>query len=1002
MLRAREPGSNPSSSVGSHGGLGEVVGNRKLIALGALLAWLLVVHLLVNIWLLFLLSGLLALLGGWLGSQAMMGTSRRLHLERFLLIERCPRDPDAEKQLDEEIQNMIRKIVRDFVSSWYRAVSSERGFEVQVEKAMMALAMELKRRMALVDKQALTQKVLLLGGCHLQTYKKAREAAAGRGDPGGETPELEQLWQAYCELWRPHMAVQSPGQEVDYARRIVDLLLHVLVPRPHLETRTGRFVVVELVTCNVLLPVINKISDPDWLNLLLIAIVSKMSGKEAGEKEKTEVLAAGEAPSLPKAVVPDSLPLVLQVEAAPEARALSPRSSEPSVGNAPDGLEGYSLEPRDPMSRELSADMDRRASSLSVPCLQTETLGSFFPCEDLDIESPMSEVGKDSGCTSLLRPEEFLLSSLSVLAGPDGLDQEDSQGVKAKGMEDNAHSGLETSLWAASTSPCPDIQINPAAEDEVAMASLTALLENSEKLFLQRPSSLEKETVPSDGLARSPQDIGQLSGLLSSSPTAPMGTFSFEPLSSPDGPIVIQNLRITGTITAKEHSGTGFHPYTLYTVKYETTLDSDNTSTLQQIAYHTVNRRYREFLNLQTRLEEKPELRKFIKNIKGPKKLFPDLPFGNMDTEKVEARKSLLESFLKQLCAIPEIANSVEMQEFLALNTDARIAFVKKPFVVSRIDKIVMNAIVDTLKTAFPKSEPQSPTEDLSEAEVEGKPQTNGKRTSKPRLRFASSKIAPILTVAETQEKISYAFREGTAVSECLSLAGMESFIQKQGKLLQAVFSESPEGEGDEAPAGLECAPDLDLKPSERPQEGTDSTSAPESEMRLADVVLGFLHLAMVDHWSWLCTENMEKVFHLLFGSLIQRWLEVQVDNLTCTQRWVQYLQLLQESIWPGGVLPVVPKPHRTEEQKAAAERQALQLLNGILPEFVLELLGTSKCQQSWSLVHESMQHPIINRHMVYCLADILLEFLIPESLADRPRTAPAAGVAERVGPSTQ
>lgn len=42
----------------------------------------------------------------------------------------------------------------------------------------------------------------------------------------------------------------------------------------------------------------------------------------------------------------------------------------------------------------------------------------------------------------------------------------------------------------------------------------------------------------------------------------------------------------------------------------------------------------------------------------------------------------------QQLCAVPEIANSEEVQEFLALNTDARIAFVKKPFVVSRIDKV--------------------------------------------------------------------------------------------------------------------------------------------------------------------------------------------------------------------------------------------------------------------------------------------------------------------------
>eukprot|EP00061_Rhincodon_typus_P013811 g40414.t1 len=192
---------------------------------------------------------------------------------------------------------------------------------------------------------------------------------------------------------------------------------------------------------------------------------------------------------------------------------------------------------------------------------------------------------------------------------------------------------------------------------------------------------------------------------------------------------------------------------------YETALDTENPGTLQQVAYHTVNRRYSEFLNLQTRLEEKAELRKLLKNVKGPKKLFPDLPFGNMDSDKVEARKSLLETFLKQLCAIPESAYSEEMQEFLALNTDARIAFVKKSF-VSRIDKIVVSAIVDTLKTAFPRIEPQSPTEDVGECEVEGKSQGDGKKATKSRLRFTSSKIAPVLNVGDIQAKVTYCYNE--------------------------------------------------------------------------------------------------------------------------------------------------------------------------------------------------------------------------------------------------
>ncbi|CAM2107644.1 unnamed protein product [Caretta caretta] len=953
MLKTQEP----CASLGS--GLSELVGNRKLMVLGALLAWLLVVHLLVNIWLLCLLSGLLAVLGGWLGSQAIISTCTRLHLERFVLLESCPQSPEAERQLDEEIDRMIQKIIRDFVSSWYRTVSSEQGFEDEVRKAMTGLALELKRRMALVDKQALTHKILLLCGCHLQSYMKARESTEAARSPVGPAQLAHQLWRAYGELSAPHPAVQSPAMEVNYARSIVDVLLRVLVPKPHLETRTGRFVVVELVTCNVLLPMIKKMSDPDWINLLLIGIFSKMGSKGERRRGKGEEPLLAAAPCQP--AVPNSLPL--------KVVAPSPRPSELPSYDVVDSLEcnpQEGEEGKDLSSGEPGADVDgRKAGSTPVRYPQPDTLGSLFLCEDSELESPMSDLGKDSDSVVLLSTEEFLTDtfqdSFAGLEGPDGLDQEDGVGAKDGYLEESTASSSETSVLPSALGQCPDIQIDPAVEKEESLASVTVLLADPEKPFSRRPSFLENP-------AKSPLDPSQPPLPLYSS-----HTFSFEPLSSPDSPVVIQNLRITGTITAREHSGTGFHPYTLYTVKYETALESENANSLQQVAYHTVNRRYREFLNLQTRLEEKPELRKFVKNVKGPKKLFPDLPFGNMDSDKVEARKSLLESFLKQLCSIPEIANSEQVQEFLALNTDARIAFVKKPFVVSRIDKIVLNAIVDTLKTAFPRSEPQSPTEELSEAEVDGKSQTDGKKANKPRLRFPSSKIAPVLSVAEAHERILYGLREASTVSDPLSLAGMESFIQKQEKLLEAMSSEAPETEG--------------TGPTHVPQQPVRQKDDPGSETPLADTALDLLHLLMVDRWRWLCTENMQKVLHLLFGSLIQRWLEVQVTNLTCTQRWVQYLRLLQESIWPGGILPAVPKPVRTQEQKEVTAQQALQSLMGLLPDLILEILGTSRCRLSWNLVLESLHQPIINRHLVYRLSDVLLEFLILNNSSDDPKT---------------
>ncbi|NXN71314.1 SNX19 protein, partial [Himantopus himantopus] len=922
--------------------------HQVLLVLVATLGWLLALQLLIDLRALGLLCGVLAALGGWLGPRALSPPGRRLRLERFVSSLRpLPHCPAAEGRLEREIAGTVRKVVRDFVASWYRTVSSEPAFEAEVEKAMMGLATELRRRMGQVDRQVLARRLLLLCGHHLQSYLQACEAL--RGDPEGSRT----LWQEYSRLAGPHPALRSPAAEVGYARAAVETLLRALVPRPHLETRTGRFVVVELVACNVLLPAIRKMADPDWINLLLIGAFSK---KPRGEEPP------------PAHPVPDFLPFMVQTDAAPAGLPPSPRATEvPGREAGSAGEEG----------EDTASGLCRTEEPFH--CLQA--LGSLFPCEGLELESPVPDAGQD---VDLLAPspvgeflDEPLQDTSTVLEGP--APSEDGVGDLEEGIATSSDAGpLPTCAFALSS--CPDIQIDPAIEREEE--NLAVLKKSSS----QRPSSLGKDLRAAEGPPQSPPDPGQTLPLISSSPTASISTFSFEPLSSPDGPVVIQNLRITGTITAREHSGTGFHPYTLYTVKYETALEGESTGSLQQMAYHTVNRRYREFLNLQTRLEEKPELRKFLKNIKGPKKLFPDLPFGNMDSDKVEARKSLLESFLKQLCAVPEIANSEEVQEFLALNTDARIAFVKKPFVVSRIDKIVVNAIVDTLKTAFPRSEPQSPTEDLSESEVDGKSQTDGKKANKSRLRFSSSKIAPVLTVSEAHDRIVYSVREGTAVSGTLSLAAMESFIQKQEKLLEAVPSKTPEGEGGREAKENSMQEDMDRLGASEQGAHVDADS--DSETALADLALDVLRLLLMDHWSWLCTENIQKVFHLLFGTLIQRWLEVQVVNLTCTQRWVQYLQLLQESIWPGGVLPAVPKPARTEEQKKAAAEQALQSLMGILPNVIQEILGTSKCRMSWNLVLESLGQPVINRHLVFCLLDILLEFLVLKGSSDELETA--------------
>ena len=144
--------------------------------------------------------------------------------------------------------------------------------------------------------------------------------------------------------------------------------------------------------------------------------------------------------------------------------------------------------------------------------------------------------------------------------------------------------------------------------------------------------------------------------------------------------------------------------------------------------------------------------------------------------------------------------------------------------------------------------------------------------------------------------------------------------------------------------------------------------------------------------------ENMQKAVYLIIGTLIQRWLETQVANLTCPQHKVQYLWLLQESIWPGGVLPNCPCPVRIQEQNAAVDGSP----GKYFPRNSWGEQMQAEPQSSLGVATETLNQQAFD----YCLWIIILEFLdlsaftedstITTSASDTP------GNSKRIGISAQ
>lgn len=638
----------PEGSKG-HGGpsgaaMAEALGQKSLLGFGVLLAWLVLFHLLVNIWLLCVFTSLLVVYGGWLTSQAVLESNNLVHLERFITLEPvkvplpgafpvvhvrlgrfCPPDslrrgrrgpagrgdPQHRREDHQGLRGVLvlDRVLRERLRNGgpggddLHGHGDEEAGQAGGPEGIWTHTCGINRRELTPHVavsscprwgQELAHRVLNLFGCHLRDFTRAKELWGEQRGPEGRGG----LWGAYSRSATPHLAVREASLEVGYARAVVDLLLQVLVPAPHLESRTGRFVVGELITCNVLLPFIARLSDPDWLNGLIIQV--------CGGPDPPEDPAAGPAP----AVAPTEAPPPLQ-----EATCLNPPHNNPG-----------------PPETEVS-------SPESAGCDVTDAQEA--PQNPTQEEPPGSRLrGTKSGLFHEPEPDSPLADcnpiqtvSLVRLVQEGALCQEDDH----PDLDDGGFSPTQASR----------LRVGSGAESLPLAGSGDGLPRTREASSPLATPSRELHLGVEQG---SPGHLGEPSEGSPLHSSASVPSFSFDPLSSPEGPVIIQNLRITGTITAKEHRGTGSHPYTLYTIKvsvssapplitkggvlrrsltvrfqYETAmgccpLGPDGVDAAlaacehpSAVAYHTVNRRYSEFLNLQTRLEEKADLRKLLK-----------------------------------------------------------------------------------------------------------------------------------------------------------------------------------------------------------------------------------------------------------------------------------------------------------------------------------------------------------------------------------------------------
>lgn len=177
------------------------------------------------------------------------------------------------------IGELIDLALRDFISSWYRAISPSPTFVNEVDKNIRAAVLQLRDTILQKDViNMVVARITPIVTTHLRDFDNADRVVRGRA-LNRSLPESEELDLAIAAKYKDghlHPAASLAYSDTkslhqEHLRKIVVRVLPMLVDESMIKSRVVAVLVKEIVACAVLFPIFQMLADPDTWNQIVEA-----------------------------------------------------------------------------------------------------------------------------------------------------------------------------------------------------------------------------------------------------------------------------------------------------------------------------------------------------------------------------------------------------------------------------------------------------------------------------------------------------------------------------------------------------------------------------------------------------------------------------------------------------------------------------------------------------------------------------------------------------------
>ncbi|CAH1273161.1 SNX14 [Branchiostoma lanceolatum] len=186
------------------------------------------------------------------------------------------------EKVDMALSEFLELVLRDFVYTWYRDLSTDEAFVDEMRVSLRFILSCLIRRVKKTDLPTfIVNKLIKAAMSHLDKYVRAMESAP----PGAD------LEKATLELYGSelHCVMHSRRTELQYLRHLSGEIFPYILPARSLKCKSLCALLRELMSASVLMPAIDKIADPDFVNNLMLIFLDETPMAVATEPPSHDV-----------------------------------------------------------------------------------------------------------------------------------------------------------------------------------------------------------------------------------------------------------------------------------------------------------------------------------------------------------------------------------------------------------------------------------------------------------------------------------------------------------------------------------------------------------------------------------------------------------------------------------------------------------------------------------------------------------------------------------------